>query len=140
MIYLIGSLRNPEVPRIANELRRVVPSHEIFDDWYAAGPIADDSWRDYEKQRGRTYIESLSCYPARHVFEFDLEHLERASAGVLVLPAGKSAHLELGYLLGKGKPGFILLDNPERWDVMYKFATGVFEDLNQLAVTLRRIR
>lgn len=140
MIYLIGSLRNPEVPKIARELRHMVPGHEIFDDWYAAGPIADDSWRDYEKMRGRTYIEALDAYPARHVFDFDYEHLQRASAGVLVLPAGKSAHLELGYLIGRGKPGFILLDNPDRWDVMYKFATGVFTDVTELAVTLRRIK
>jgi hypothetical protein len=140
MIYLIGSLRNPEVPKIAQQLRLLVPGHEIFDDWYAAGPTADDCWRDYEKARGRGYIESLSCYPARHVFEFDQEHLRRASAGVLVLPAGKSGHLELGWMLGQGKPGYILLDNPERWDVMYQFAFGVFDNLSELAVTLRRVK
>lgn len=140
MIYLIGSLRNPQVPKIAACLRRLVPEHEVFDDWYAAGPVADDAWRDYEKARGRSYIESLGCYPARHVFEFDLQHLKRASAGVLVLPAGKSGHLELGWLLGRGKPGYILLDNPDRWDVMYKFATGVFDGLWPLAKALRRLK
>jgi hypothetical protein len=32
-----------------------------------------------------------------------------------------------GYLIGQGKPGFILMDGePERYDVMYKFATVVF--------------
>src|SRR5258705_9932067 len=123
MIYLIGSLRNPEVPKIAQQIRLRLLDLEVFDDWYAAGPTADDSWRDYEKARGRSYIESLGCYPARHVFEFDEAHLHRAVAAVLVLPAGKSAHLELGWLLGRGKPGYILLDNPERWDVMYQFAT-----------------
>jgi hypothetical protein len=34
--------------------------------------------------------------------------------------------------LGQGKPGYILLDNPERWDVMYQFADGVFEHLEDL--------
>jgi len=53
--------------------------------------------------------------------------------GVLVLPAGKSGHLELGYMIGQGKPGYILLDGePERFDVMYNFATGVFTNLSDL--------
>jgi nucleoside 2-deoxyribosyltransferase len=42
------------------------------------------------------------------------------------MPAGKSAHLELGYMIGRGKPCFVLFDEePERWDVMYQFATAV---------------
>jgi nucleoside 2-deoxyribosyltransferase len=67
------------------------------------------------------------------VFEFDKFHLDRCDAAVLLMPAGKSAHLELGYMRGKGKPGFILFDEePERYDVMVKFATDIFfkkEDL-----------
>ena len=134
MIYLIGSLRNPEVPRIAAKLRDA--ELEVFDDWYAAGPEADDKWRDYERERGRTYRQALNGYAARHVFDFDRHHLERASAVVLVLPAGKSGHLELGWALGQGKKGYILLDSPERWDVMYQFADGVFETVDELVAAL----
>ena len=39
-IYTIGSLRNEKVPLIANALRDA--GHEVFDDWYGAGPEADD--------------------------------------------------------------------------------------------------
>lgn len=123
VVYLIGSLRNPDVPKIAEELRKA--GFEVFDDWYAAGEIADDAWRDYEKGRKRSYPEALQSYAAKHVFEFDLYHLNRATMGVLVMPAGKSGHLELGYLIGQGKPGFVFFDGePERWDVMYQFASG----------------
>jgi hypothetical protein len=138
MIYLIGSLRNPECPKIANKLR--TEGWEVFDDWYAAGPEADDKWRDYEKQRGRTYTEALYGLAANHVFGFDLQHLDRCEAALLVLPAGRSGHLELGYVVGSGRPGYILLDNPERWDVMYRFATGVFTSLEELINGLRRQR
>jgi hypothetical protein len=120
VIYLIGSLRNPQVPVIAEKLRYA--GLDVFDDWFAAGPEADDKWRDYERGRGRSFKEALRGYAARNVFRFDRTHLERARAVVLVLPAGKSGHLELGWALGKGKPGFILVDSPERWDVMYQFA------------------
>ena len=125
MIYLIGSLQNPQVPEIANEIRKAT-GEEVFDDWYAAGPEADDYWRDYEKSRGRSYKEGLQGLAARHVFDFDLQHLNRSTRGVLILPAGRSGHLELGYIIGQGKPGYILLDNPDRWDVMYRFATVCF--------------
>jgi len=130
MIYLIGSLRNPEIPKIAKVLREA--GFETFDDWYAAGPEADDKWRDYEVGRGRSFKEALQGYAAGHVFEFDFKHLKRADTVVLVLPAGKSGHLELGWSLGQGKRGYILLDNPERFDVMYKLATGVFDKLEDL--------
>ena len=130
MIYLIGSLRNPEVPKIANRLRE--DGHDVFDDWYAAGPSADDSWRDYEKERGRTYIEALSGLAARNVFQFDRLHLERATDVCLILPAGKSGHLELGWALGRGKRGYVLVDSPDRWDVMYQFADGVYDNIEDL--------
>jgi hypothetical protein len=122
MVYLIGSLRNPQVPIIANQLR--VAGFDVFDDWYAAGPEADDKWRDYEKARGRTFTQALNGYAARHVFQFDYTHLQRATAAVLLAPAGKSGHLELGWMLGQNKPGFYLVDNNvERWDVMLQFPT-----------------
>lgn len=136
IIYLIGSLRNPEVPKIAAKLRTA--GHEVFDDWVAAGEIADDAWRDYELGRGHTFPQALEGYAANHVYEFDRYHLNRANAGVLIMPAGKSGHMELGYLIGQGKPGYILLDNqPERFDVMYRFAKGVTYDLEQLIQWLK---
>ena len=134
MIYLIGSLRNPEIPLIANTLRKA--GHEVFDDWFSAGETADDSWRDYEKTRGRTYVQAHEGLAANHVFGFDRLHLERADTVVLAAPAGKSGHLEFGWALGKGKRGFYLLDDPDRWDVMLKFATKVVVGVDELLKAL----
>jgi len=138
MIYLIGSLRNPQVPLLSAQLREA--GHEVFDDWYAAGPEADDKWQAYETQRGTPYDRALKGYAAQHVYRFDYSHLARARCGVLLLPAGKSGHLELGWLLGQGKAGYVLFPGawPERWDVMYNFATGVFKNPNDLLVELAR--
>lgn len=136
-IYLIGSLRNPEIPNAAKKIRDL--GFNVFDDWYAAGPEADDKWRDYEKARNRTYKEALKGLAADHVHKFDLKHLNECDIAILHLPAGKSAHLELGYVIGKGKRGYILLDNPERWDVMYLFADGVFHSFEELEEELRKI-
>lgn len=136
LIYLIGSLRNPRITEVARQLRD--EGLDVFDDWHAAGPDADDEWQRYEKDRGRSFAEALDGAHARCVFDFDRFHLSQSYAAVLVAPAGKSAHLELGWMLGQGKPGYVLLDGePERYDVMYRFATGVFTDLDALIKELR---
>ena len=138
-IYLIGSLRNPKVLELGNLLRE--NDLNVFDDWMAAGPTADDSWRDYEKQRGRSYGEALDGLAVEHVFEFDKKHLDSSDVAVLLMPAGKSAHIELGYMLGSGKLGFVLFDKePERYDVMYKFATGVFSTPKDLINALKLVQ
>lgn len=138
VVYLIGSLRNPKIPELATELREA--GFEVFDDWFSAGPEADDYWRDYEKGRGHTLPQALEGHAANHVFEFDLHHLERADVVVLALPAGKSGHLELGYAIGKGKVAFILLDSePDRYDVMYRFANKVVATVDELVKEIKGV-
>lgn len=137
-IYLIGSLRKPRVIEVASRLRS--EGWDVFDDWYAAGPEADDYWQRYEMQRGHTFSQALEGEAARNVFNFDYRHLDKSSIVVLVLPAGKSGHLEFGWAIGRGKKGFILLDGePERWDVMYQFATGVVNDVEELMLRLDNV-
>jgi nucleoside 2-deoxyribosyltransferase len=134
-IYLIGSLRNPEIPVLGNYLREI--GFNVFDDWFAGGKIADDEWQAYETKRGRPYDVALRGKAAQHVYHFDLYHIDDSDIGVLALPAGKSGHLELGYMIGSGKHGYVLFDKePERWDVMYNFAHGVFFDKKDLAKRL----
>ncbi len=135
-LYLIGSLRHAGVRELAAELRRL--EFDVFDDWHAAGPEADDIWRDYEKQRGRSYLEALDGYHAKHVFALDYKHLSESEVAVLALPCGKSGHLEFGWHLGHNKRGYILLEDEKtsgkeyRYDVMYQFATGIFAEKEEL--------
>lgn len=131
MIYVMGSLTSKRPMEVAAALRR--EGHDVFDDWHATHPLTDTAWQTYEQDRGHSFAEALRRPAAQNVFQFDKQWLDRADMGVLVLPAGKSGHLELGYLIGQGKPGFILLHgDPEKWDVMYQFATGVAEDVEEL--------
>jgi len=121
VIYLIGSLKNEKIPHIANQLREL--GFEVFDDWFSPGPEADDFWRNYEKVKGSTHQQALNGYAGQHIYEFDKHHIDRADIGVMCMPAGKSGHLELGYVIGRGKPGFILFEEePEKWDVMHIFS------------------
>lgn len=135
-IYIIGSLRNPKIPEVTNAIQGI--GIEAFADWYQSGPESDDYWKKYSESRGWSYEKALQSAGADQIFQFDKTHLDRTDAAVLVAPAGKSAHCELGYTIGRGKPGYYLFPDgaPEldRWDVMVKFATKIFfsvEDLLQ---------
>lgn len=138
-LYLIGSLRNPEIPKIANKIREL--GFDVFDDWFAAGPEADDKWRDYEKGKGHSFKEALKGYAANHVFDFDFKHLKTSDIVVLALPAGKSGHMEFLWALCEGKKGFILLlDNPDRWDVMYLLVVKVIRSFNVICENFEELK
>ena len=134
-VYLIGSLRNPRVPALAQQLRNELPGVEVFDDWFSAGPEADDHWKAYEQARGRSYKDALNGYAARHVFGFDKGHLDTSTHAILVLPAGKSGHMEVMYAAyGVGAKTAILLepDADPRWDVMYQFVPNILYNDNEI--------
>lgn len=136
LVYLTGSLRDANVPAVANALRDM--GFDMFDDWFAAGQKADEEWQAYEQKRGHTYLDALAGNAANHVFTYDLYHLQRADAVVCVMPAGKSSFLELGWAIGQGKKGYVYIPfEPERWDVMVKFARGVHQSIEGLAMQLR---
>ena len=137
-VYVAGSLRNPGIPSVAQELNERT-GHSVFCDWFAAGPEADDHWKAFYRELGFSYREALKEPASVNTFEFDKKHMDNSRAMVLVLPAGKSGHLELGYFIGCGKPGYILLDgNDDRWDVMYQYAAGVTSDIDELSDWIRK--
>lgn len=140
-LYLIGSLRNKAVPELAARVRENHVNIEVFDDWYSAGPEADDYWKTYEQAKHGTdsqaYVTALNGYAAEHVFQFDKHHLDTATHALLVLPAGKSGHMEITYAAyGAGCNTAILLEEgaDPRWDVMYKFIPNIltsFDDVDK---------
>lgn len=138
-IYIIGALKNPAIPEIANKLS--AEGHTTFADWYSPGPEADQCWQAYERTRGRGYREAVYGPHSVHAFEFDKHYLDACDAAVMVMPAGKSGHLELGYAAGKGKRTFVLFDGePDRFDLMYLLAERVVfsvEELIEELVTTR---
>lgn len=135
-LYLIGALKDPRVPHLGNRIRSL--GFDVVDTWWGAGPRADEHWQEYEKIRRRSYTEALYDHYAEHTFAYDKGHLDTCDIGVLTLPCGKSGHIELGYLVGKGKITYILTNGePERFDLMYRLVTDVFLHEDQLLRTLK---
>lgn len=133
-IYVIGSLRNPAISEVVDFLRAET-IYKVNDDWRASPRNADDNWRDYEKNRGRTYIEALYSPFAVGIVEVDRKLLVAAEIVILVLPSGPSAHIEIGLAEGLGK--VTLVYRPanvefERWEVMHGLLDSVVESLGEL--------
>ena len=138
-IYVIGSLANKKIPYFANELRKL--GFIVYDQWWAPGPLADSYWRHYTKIRKLSYKEALQDCAATHIFEFDKELIDKSDIVVMLMNGGRSAHMELGYAIGKGKKGYILFEGePKRYDVMYQFATEIFFDRGELIAKLKENR
>ena len=136
-IYLMGSLANENIPFIGNRIRKM--GFEVYDDWWSPGPLADSYLKHYAKIRGLGYKETLATHAAKHIYQFDKGLMDNADIGVLVMNAGKSAHLELGYFVGCGKPGYILFDKePSKIDIMYQFATDIFFNIEELIEELKK--
>ena len=55
-----------------------------------------------------------------------------ADAFVLLMPCGRSAHLEAGWAIGQGKPTCILFETKDEPELMYKLA-------DRLALTLAEV-
>lgn len=115
-IYVASSWRNEQQPNVVAALR--LAGHLVYDfrnPWPGQGGF---SWReiepDWQQWTPARYREILLTHPAAaHGFLADLRAMKWADTGVLVLPCGRSAHLELGWLAGAGKRTMILLADAE---------------------------
>jgi hypothetical protein len=76
----------------------------------------------------------------QRAFEEDKGWLDWAEGVVLIVPSGRSAHLEAGYAKGKGMYLWIYGEFPRgEFDVMYGFADGLYriDDAGQLLAAIR---
>lgn len=71
----------------------------------------------------------------------DKAGLDWADTAVLVLPCGRSSHMEAGYAVGQGKELFIYGDLPiGEFETMYGFSNGLFryDEIHELMATLKK--
>ena len=104
-IYVASSWRNPYYPEVVAKLREA--GHEVYD--FRNPPHGGNGfrWTDIDENalswRFDQYAEGLHHPKAERQFKADLEALEWADTCVLVLPCGRSAHTEAGWMAGRGK-------------------------------------
>lgn len=82
----------------------------------------DPDWRQWTAEQ---YVAALQHPAAVAGFTNDFEAMQRADTFVLVLPCGRSAHLELGWAAGRGKRTCVLTRDGEEPELMAKMADHV---------------
>jgi hypothetical protein len=132
-IYVASSWRNVHQPGVVAALRE--DGHEVYDfkkpkegdDGFHWSEI-DGGWKSWSTGQ---FIKALDHSIAKAGFDSDMEALENADVTVLVLPCGRSAHLEAGHAAGTGKKLAILLDKntPLEPELMYRMADIITDSL-----------
>ena len=138
-IYVASSWRNYLQPEIVEALRAV--GHEVYDFRKPKDEVAGFDWREIDPKwhcwDRHQYIDGLRHPIAEAGFRSDFEAMEWADTFVLVLPCGRSAHLEFGWACGRGKRTAILLDDGEP-ELMAKLADHLCPSVIELIQTLAR--
>ena len=133
-IYVASSWRNVRQPEIVQSLRQ--KGYEVYDFRHPSqekggfqwGDI-DPEWQNWDTEE---YRAALGHPEAERGFHNDYAAMLRADAFVLLMPCGRSAHLEAGWAIGQGKPTCILLGTSDEPELMYKLA-------DQLALTMAEV-
>ena len=87
-------------------------------------PELVDKEEDLKNYDAKSFIDDPRV---RRAFKEDKKWLDWADVCVLLLPSGRSAHLEAGYAKGQGKKLYVLGGFIKgEFDVMYNFADGLF--------------
>lgn len=131
-IYVASSWRCALQPGVVAALR--AEGHEVYDFRNPASHFAwseiDPEWLSWDPT---TYLNLLGSPVAVAGYESDYAAMEWADTFVLVLPCGRSAHLELGWAAGQGKRTAILLSSdgfePE---LMYRMVDHLAIDVDEL--------
>ena len=137
-IYVASSWRNQYYPEVVQLLREA--GHEVYDfrnpphggagfHWTAVDPDAPN-WTYAQ------YAEGLHHPLAERQFQADIDALTWADTCVLVLPCGRSAHTEAGWMAGAGKRVVAYLPEMVEPELMYKLFDDVAGSLEELVEKL----
>lgn len=133
-IYVASSWRNPYYEQVVKRLRE--QGYEVYD--FRNPPHGGNGfhWTDIDENAPNwtfeEYAEGLKHPLAEKQFQADLEALEWADACVLVLPCGRSAHTEAGWMAGRGKKVVVYIPKMEEPELMYKLFDAVVSNTYDL--------
>ena len=133
-VYVASSWRNPCFPDVVERLRRA--GHEVYDFRNPPHGGAGFHWTDIDENAPHwtfaEYAEGLHHPLAERQFQADIDALTWADTCVLVLPSGRSAHTEAGYMAGSGKRVIVYIPEMVEPELMYKLFDGVVGSLDDL--------
>jgi hypothetical protein len=121
-IYVASSYRNKYQPEIIQLLRQL--GHDVYD--FHTNPykfkweeISMNLHKDWEPQFFADKLKNDT--KVKNAFQYDYAAVTKADCCLVILPCGKSAHIEAGWFKGRGKKVYILMMEPNEPELMYKF-------------------
>lgn len=125
-IYVASSWRNQHQPQVVSFLRE--QGHEVYDFRHPERKT-DFHWSQVNENWKRMNIDQYRAaldHPiARIGFKSDFDAMRWADVCVLVLPCGRSAHAEAGWMKGAGKKVVVYQIREEEPELMYKLFDGI---------------
>ena len=141
-IYVASSWRNSFQPLVVSTLRG--EGHEVYDfrnpgegDHGFSWSQIDEQWENWDTEQ---YVEALKHPIALKGFKSDFDAMKWADVCVMVLPCGRSANTEAGWMKGAGKKVFVVSPIPQEPELMYKLYDGIFSTPFELKKALDHIR
>jgi hypothetical protein len=148
-IYVASSWRNSVQDVIVPVLRAA--GHEVYDfknpapgnsgfAWNAldGSPTSNPRWKEWKAEEFREHLKNPIAAAG---FKLDMDALRWSDACVLVLPCGRSAHLELGWAAGAGKKSMALMmdeNGPHEPELMYLMLDAVCTSQHEMISTLEK--
>ena len=87
---------------------------------------------DFEKWSVEDYKQGLQHESSERQFRADLDALNWADTCLLVLPCGRSAHTEAGWMKGAGKKVMVYIPEMQEAELMYKLFDLVSDSLEEV--------
>ena len=138
-IYVASSWRNKYydevVARLKKEFRYVYdfrhPTHGGVGFHWTDIDVNAPNWTLEEYRKGLEHPKAV------RQFRDDWDAMDWANACVLVLPCGRSAHTEAGWMAGQGKKVVVYVPEMVEPELMYKLFDRVVGSLDELVEALK---
>ena len=134
-IYVASSWRNKYQQWVVLTLRKW--GHEVYDFKNPPGGTGfswsqiDPNWENWSTPE---YEAALKHPIAEAGFQSDFEGMKWADVCVLVLPCGRSANAEAGWMKGDGKKVFVFSPIKQEPELMYK----LFDEISNYLLIIHR--
>ena len=127
-IYVASSWRNEHQQEIVRAL--MIDGYTAYDFRHPEHGNEGFHWSEVDPEWQRwtpgQFRDGLLHSVAEKGFELDFQAMKMSHACVLVLPSGRSSHLEAGWFCGAGRPVFVYIPEPVEPELMYRMATGIY--------------
>ena len=137
-IYVASSWRNEYQPEVVEALKGA--NHEVYDFRHPGDGGNGFRWNDvdadWQKWTVDDYRTGLRHPVAERGFRRDMDAMRWADICVLVLPCGRSAHAEAGWMKGAGKKVLVFIPHLEEAELMYKLFDTVCGSMDELLAVL----